>query len=783
MRHPLLAALGLLLLAGRTVSQEGPTLATIVGALPKLDQPNFAADAPERKLRLTALQKQREEANARDRAAWANITDRASWEKYRDAKVALLRQSLGAFPERPKHLKVTTTKTIEGDGFHIENIVFESRPRIVVTANLYVPANQRTSMPGMVIIHSHHNPKTQGELQDMGMTWARAGCLVLVPDQIGHGERRQHPFVNEKSYPGPFKVGRQDYFFRYNTAVQLQLVGDSLMGWMIHDLMCGIDMLLERPGIDKNRIIVLGSVAGGGDPAAVLAALDPRVSAVVPFNFGGAQPETKFPLPPDAELTFNYMGGGSWESTRNLRLSARDGFLPWLIVGAAAPRPLIYAHEFAWDQERDPVWQRLQKIYGFYGAQDKLASMHGRGSVSGKPPEATHCNNIGAEHRKGIHPPFAKWFDIEVTEYQKRLPSDALQCLTAEVKAQLKPRPAHSYAELLAFDRLRDTRTKRAKLPVPEQHELVRKEWAALLGVTGAADAKVQSAGEGEWLAPYRYKKQVIRHARDPHLAVPVLWLLPAKVNDDTPLVVGVAHAGKAGFLRERSDTIGRLLQAGVAVCLPDLRGAGEMRTSGAGRGRTSSDTGISATEWMHGKTVLGAQVQELLLVLEATRKQGFASATLWGDSFAPVNAVGAKLAVPYDSELQPHIGEPMGALVTLLAGLAAPGSAVRAIHVHGGLVSYVSVLTSPFVYVPHDALIPGVLSVSDLADVVAALMPRPVSIEAAIDGRNQLVTGKEFRVAFLHMLAGGAKGLTLRDVPASPEVLAAWLASAGKGD
>ncbi len=201
--------------------------------------------------------------------------------------------------------------------------------------------------------------------------------------------------------------------------------------------MCGIDLLLQRRGIDKDRIIVLGSVAGGGDPAAVLAALDRRVAAVVPFNFGGAQPETKYPLPPDAERTFNYLGGGSWESTRNLRLSGRDGFLPWLIVAAAAPRPLIYAHEFAWDQEHDPVWQRLQKIYGFYGAQDKLASVHGRGSVRGKPPEATHCNNIGAVHRKGIHAAFAKWFGIEATEYQKRLPAAELQCLTAAARRAL----------------------------------------------------------------------------------------------------------------------------------------------------------------------------------------------------------------------------------------------------------------------------------------------------------------------------------------------------------
>ena len=111
-------------------------------------------------------------------------------------------------------------------------------------------------MPGILIFHSHHNPKTQGELQDMGMTWARSGCLVLVMDHLGHGERRQHPFRTEADYPHPFRVGRQDYFFRHNTGVQLQLVGESLMGWMVRDLMRGLDLLLSRTGIDEDRGIL-----------------------------------------------------------------------------------------------------------------------------------------------------------------------------------------------------------------------------------------------------------------------------------------------------------------------------------------------------------------------------------------------------------------------------------------------------------------------------------------------------------------------------------------------
>src|SRR5581483_3415063 len=127
-------------------------------------------------------------------------------------------------------------------------------------------------------------------------------------------------------------------------------------------LMRGVDLLLARPGADPKRIGLLGSVAGGGDPAAVTAALDPRITLVAPFNFGGPQPETKYPLPDNAEAAFNYVGGGSWESTRNLRGSARGGFLPWVIVAAAAPRAIIHAHEFAWDRERDPAWRRYQQI-------------------------------------------------------------------------------------------------------------------------------------------------------------------------------------------------------------------------------------------------------------------------------------------------------------------------------------------------------------------------------------------------------------------------------------
>src|SRR5262245_23276260 len=74
------------------------------------------------------------EVNARNRGDWAKITTREQWEKFRDERIEKLRKSLGEYPAPPAKLNVRTTGVIEGDGFKIENVVYESRPGQWVTA-------------------------------------------------------------------------------------------------------------------------------------------------------------------------------------------------------------------------------------------------------------------------------------------------------------------------------------------------------------------------------------------------------------------------------------------------------------------------------------------------------------------------------------------------------------------------------------------------------------------------------------------------------------------------
>lgn len=684
------------------------------------------------------IRARRRVVNEQDVATWRSISTRAEWERHRDEKVAALKRSLGTFPDPPADLHVRVTRSLRGDGFVVDCLVFESRPGLLVTANLYRPAESQASMPGILICHSHHNPKTEGELQDMGMIWARSGCCVLIMDQVGHGQRRQHPFRSSEDYAGDFRAGRQDYYFRYNVGIHLHLIGDSLIGWMAWDLMRGVDLLLGQPGVDPERMILLGAVAGGGDPAAVTAAIDSRIKAVVPFNFGGPQPESVFPLPADAQVSFNYVGGGSWESTRNLRLAARDGFLAWTIVAATAPRRLIYAHEFKWDRDHDPVWKRLEAIYGMYDCPDHLSSLKGYGGVQLSSNEASHCNNIGPHHRTQIHPAFARWFNIAVSDpdFRDRRASSELLCVEggAADRPITLPR-VHELAGTIADQRLQSFREQRDANPAGATAAL-RKSWSSLLG--GVAPLPVKDA---KITTEDRELFRMVRFTLNPQreILVPGLLLLPKRpANPNFPTVVAIAQSGKQRFLAERGAGLARLLAAGIAVCLPDLRGTGETRP-GDYRGRRSDATGLSSSELMLGGTLVGSRLSDLLTVVHWLRTRpdiDSESIAVWGDSFAQVNAADRRIDVPLGIDDEPEHSEPLGATLALLAGLY--DDDIKAVVARGGLVSVRSVLASPFIYLPHDFVVPGLLTAGDLPDVAAAIAPRRLLVEGLVDGTNR---------------------------------------------
>jgi hypothetical protein len=325
-------------------------------------------------------------------------------------------------------------------------------------------------------------------------------------------------------------------------------------------------------------------------------------------------------------------------------------------------------------------------------------------------------------------------------ETSKRRTTQELTCLTSESEKELKPRPLHGLVAALGTERAEAARKRYAELTLPTRRLQLRQDWARLLGeVEPKADAKIVKE-DRQRLGNATVERLALEV--EPGILVPLLLLLPARKADTRlPVVVAFAQRGKQAFLKDRSAALAELLDAGTAICLPDLRGTGETQPADGARSRGSASTSLSATELMLGQTLLGARLRDLRSVLRYLRSRMDLHpkrVALWGDSFAPANPRERNLAVPLDADRLPDQAEPLGGLLALLGALF--DDDIRAVYARGGLASFRSLLDSPFCYVPHDAVIPGALTAGDLCDVAAALAPLPMRLEGLVDGLDREV-------------------------------------------
>ena len=104
----------------------------------------------------------------------------------------------------------------------------------------------------------------------------------------------------------------------------------------------------------------------------------------------------------------------------------------------------------------------------------------------------------------------------------------------------------------------------------------------------------------------------------------------------------------------------------------------------------------------------------------------------------------------------------------------------VRAVAVHHGLVSYLSVLKDRFCYVPQGVAVPGILQTADLVDVIGALFPRAALLDGLVDGRDRLLSlaelEEELQGARAAYRGAPSRLVVLEQGPES--VLVAWMAA-----
>ncbi len=213
--------------------------------------------------------------------------------------------------------------------------------------------------------------------------------------------------------------------------------------------------------------------------------------------------------------------------------------------------------------------------------------------------------------------------------------------------------------------------------------------------------------------------------------------------------MIAVAEGGKERFIDQRADEISALVNAGIEVCLPDVRGTGETSPD-SHRGPSSQEISLAATEEMLDETLLGKRLKDLRTVIAYLQTRPEIDATrlaLWGDSFAQVNQSPRMVDETPGWRVGPtiqHQAEPLGGLLAILGALYEDH--VRAVYVNGGLVSYASILDDAFSYVPSDVIVPGILELGDLPDVMAAIAPRPLLLRDTIDGKNRILPAVSLR-------------------------------------
>jgi dienelactone hydrolase len=199
----------------------------------------------------------------------AGIKDTAAAEARKKAVREKVLSLIGGLPDYRGPLRPRVTKTTPRDGYVIENVMFDSLPDYVVTANLYRP-DRPGRHPAILMSMGHWDSgKAAGQLLSVNL--ARRGFVVLAYDPVGQGERQQafDPRFGRSLIGGP-----TDQHFSNGAAAIL--MGQALSRYFIHDGMRAIDYLVSRPEVDPDRIGATGC-SGGGTQTTYISALDPRI--------------------------------------------------------------------------------------------------------------------------------------------------------------------------------------------------------------------------------------------------------------------------------------------------------------------------------------------------------------------------------------------------------------------------------------------------------------------------------------------------------------------------
>ncbi|ADD02971.1 Acetyl xylan esterase [Thermoanaerobacter italicus Ab9] len=306
------------------------------------------------------------------------LDDPSGFEQWRVQLKGKVIKLLGDFPERvPLEPQVLECK--EFDNYIREKVVFHSAPYIDVPAYILLPKGIQGKVPGVVALHGHGYGKNDlvglwedgtersipdGYQGDFALEIVRRGMAVIVPDQIGFGERREMEDI-ERGY---------DANSCRKLAFWAHMLGKTAVGMRVWDVMRSIDYLATLPQVDQDRIGCMG-ISGGGTTTLFAAALDERIKAAVISGYLNTFKDSIMSI---YHCECNYIPG-------ILKYAEM-----YDIASMIAPRPLLIENgtkDMLFPIEAaNAAYEHVKRAYKLLKAEDKLDRdvFEGRHRISGR---------------------------------------------------------------------------------------------------------------------------------------------------------------------------------------------------------------------------------------------------------------------------------------------------------------------------------------------------------------------------------------------------------------
>lgn len=291
-------------------------------------------------------------------------TDKASFEQ----RKAVLKKEVRERLQIDKYLAQRTgsepilSKVRKYDGYTVQNFALETLPGLYVCGSIYTPKGK--GKHALIICPNGHfgNGRYREDQQQRMGTLARMGAICVDYDLFGWGE----------------------------SALQVSSVGHNTSIAHIIQAMNSIsilDYMMIREDVDITRVGVNGG-SGGGTQTVLLSVLDDRYTAACPVvslasHFDGG-------CPCESGMPVTLAGGG----TCNAELGA-----------LFAPKPMCVVSDGKdWTASTPGLeFPYLQKVYGFYGAADKVTNVH--------LPKEGH--DFGPNKRNAVYDFFADVFRLD----------------------------------------------------------------------------------------------------------------------------------------------------------------------------------------------------------------------------------------------------------------------------------------------------------------------------------------------------------------------------------